>query len=151
MTCKFKYFFVKLRERLNFLYIFRSELAHLRVECSPLNTIKMEITQNENENEETEEVSPRAVNNLVNIKNQDYVGAVSEDDGNADDLKEKRMIGDEVGNGNDSTENINKSPTAENSDVNTNSIDDIDESKSLKLTPVNHYTEFTKVYGFVFF
>ncbi len=142
---------MKLRERLNFLYIFRSELAHLRVECSPLNTIKMEITQNENENEETEEVSPRAVNNLVNIKNQDYVGAVSEDDGNADDLKEKRMIGDEVGNGNDSTENINKSPTAENSDVNTNSIDDIDESKSLKLTPVNHYTEFTKVYGFVFF
>lgn len=139
---------MKLRERLNFLYIFRSELAHLRVECSPLNTIKMEITQNENENEETEEVSPRAVNNLVNIKNQDYVGAVSEDDGNADDLKEKRMIGDEVGNGNDSTENINKSPTAENSDVNTNSID---ESKSIKLTPVNHYTEFTKVYGFVFF
>ena len=148
MTCKFKYFFVKLRKRLNFLYIFRSELAHLRVECSPLNTIKMEITQNENENEETEEVSPRAVNNLVNIKNQDYVGAVSEDDGNADDLKEKRMIGDEVGNGNDSTENINRSPTAENSDVNTNSID---ESKSIKLTPVNHYTEFTKVYGFVFF
>ena len=139
---------MKLRERLNFLYIFRSELAHLRVECSPLNTIKMEITQNENENEETEEVSPRAVNNLVNIKNQDYVGAVSEDDGNADDLKEKRMIGDEVGNGNGSTENINKSPTAENSDVNTNSID---ESKSIKLTPVNHYTEFTKVYGFVFF
>ena len=148
MTCKFKYFFVKLRERLNFLYIFRSELAHLRVECSPLNTLKMEITQNENENEETEKVSPRAVNNLVNIKNQDYVGAVSEDDGNADDLKEKRMIGDEVGNGNDSTESINKSPTAENSDVNTNSID---ESKSIKLTPVNHYTEFTKVYGFVFF
>ena len=108
----------------------------------------MEITQNENENEKIEEVSPRAVNNLVKIKNQDDVGAVSEDDGNADDLKEKRMIGDEVGNGNDSTESINKSPTAENSDVNTNSID---ESKSIKLTPVNHYTEFTKVYGFVFF
>lgn len=148
MTCKFKFFFVKLRERFNFMYIFRSELAHLRVECSPLNTIKMEMTQNENENEETEEVSPRAVNNLVNIKNQDYVGAVSEDDGNADDLEEKRMSGDDVGNGNDSIESINKSPTAENSDVNTNSID---ESKSLKLTPVNHYTEFTKVYGFFLF
>lgn len=107
----------------------------------------MEITQNENENEKIEEVSPRAVNNLVKIKNQDDVGAVSEDDGNADDLEEKRMSGDEVRNGNDSTESIIKSATTEKSDVNTNFIN---ESKSLKLKPVNDNIEFTKVNCFVF-